>query len=396
MIQEKVSVSNTASYAIDPLNPEAIRAMVETPGPCVTILLPPYRPGAQAQSMAAVLRTKLQETARLLSVGKISNAAAKDLLDPLEQLTRDENFLAGSHWGRAIYASPGNLRQFELIGPINEALTVGERFHVRPLLAELHLPAEFYLLKLSKKDVALLRCTHFRAEPVPLPKGVPETLEAAMEFEQPDHDLENRSVAGASAGSMRRVRFGTGSGRETQQTHLSDFYKAVDRGVVELLNNGKVPLVLAGVDEDTAIYRMVNTYTNLLSRNVPSAAAGTVPLKDESIEQAYWIVRSEVAEKAASRLAEWRERATPARFSVHLEEILNASLDGRVDRIFIDESARRVGVFARANEHGHSTWGEEDLLNVAAVETIRHRGLAFALPNSKMPDGTAIAAVFRY
>ena len=51
-----------------------------------------------------------------------------------------------------------------------------------------------------------------------------------MAFKQPDHDLENRSAAGSSVGSMRRIRFGTGSGRETQQTYLADLYKEVDRG----------------------------------------------------------------------------------------------------------------------------------------------------------------------
>jgi hypothetical protein len=196
---------------------------------------------------------------------------------------------------------------------------------------------------------------------------------------------------------MRGIRFGTGSGRETQHTYLSDFYKAVDRGVGERLNGSNAPLVLAGVHEDTAIYRMIDTYPNLLSRGISGSPSGSTPVNEnEVVEQAYWIVRSDNAEKAAARLVEMKERVSPARFSIHLEAILHAAAEGRVDSIYIDESAQRVGLFADAKHAGGSTWGEEDLLNRVAVETILNGGLAFALPNSGMPDGAAVAAVFRY
>jgi len=389
MIEAKVS-------AVESFGLENLQEMVKSSAPCITVLLPCYRPGAQAKSMAAILKTNLQEVARQLATRKISESAIAELLDPLEQLTQDEEFLAGSRWARAIYRASGMLRQRQLVGPINQALTIGACFNLRPVLAELHLPAEFYLLKLSKKRVELLRCTNLQAEPVEL-RGVPPSLEEALAFKPPDHDLENRSPAAASIGAagMRGVRFGTGSGRETQQTYLSDYYKSVDRGVRERLNGTNAPLVLAGVHEDESIYRMINTYPNLLSRGIPGSPTGSAPAKEnEVVEQAYWIVRAATAEKAAARLAELKERVSPARFSVHLEAVLQASAEGRVESIYIDESAQRVGVFDA--QHGAPNWGEEDLLNRAAVETILHGGLAFGLPNSAMPDGVGVAALFRY
>jgi len=390
MIEAKVS-------AVESFGLENIQELVKASGPCISVLLPSYRPGAQAKSMAAILKTNLQEAARQLALRKISEAAITDLLDPLEQLTQDEEFLAGSRWGRALYRSSGILRRLTLIGPVNQALTIGACFNLRPILAELHLPPDFYLLKLSKKRFDLFRCNHLQAERVELPKGVPETLDDFLAFKQPDHDLEDRSAAGASAGAMHGIRFGTGSGRETQHTYLSDYYKAVDRGIAGRLNGSGAPLVLAGVQEDTGSYRTINTYPNLLSRGISGSPSGSTPAKENDVvEQAYWIVRSDNAEKAAARLAELKERVSPARFSLHLEPILHAAAEGRVDRIYIDESAQRVGFFADAAHGGRLSWGEEDLLNRAAVETILHSGLAFALPNSGMPDGAAVAAVFRF
>lgn len=383
--------------AVESLSLENVQEMVRQPGPCLSLFLPSYRPGGQAKSMAALIKTHLQEAARRLALMKIPEATVTDLLEPLENLTQEEQLLAGSHWGRAIYRSPSVFRQFEFVGPVNAALTIGGCFHLRPILAELYLPAQFYLLKLSKKGVELLRCARLKAEPVELPKGVQETLVAALALEPPDHDLENRYAVGGSTGSMRGVRFGTGSGRETQHTYLADYYKMVDRGIRELLNGSGAPLVLAGVDEDTAIYRMANTYPNLLAAGVSGSFSGSMSIKENDLlQQAYWIVRSDSTEKAAARLSESRERLSPARFSVHLDAILHSAVEGRVDRIYIDESAQRVGVFNDAKRADRSNWGEEELLNLAAVETILHAGQAFTLPNGRMPDEAAVAAVFRY
>jgi len=388
MIATKVS-------ALESLQLEAIQGLVRSPGPCVTLLLPAYRPGEQAQSMAGVIKSNLKVAARQLMDGKIPASIRADLLDPLEDLTWDPALLKGSHWGRVIFRSQELFRQSELIEPISTAVVVAGCFQVRPILAELHLPAEFYLLKLTKKRVELLRCAALHAQPVKLPKGVPETLEEAMAFKQPDHDLENRSPAGGSIGSMRGVRFGTGSGRETQQTHLADFYKLVDHGLHTLFSNGRAPLVLAGVEEDTALYGAVNRYPNLLKQSIHGGSGGALAEYD-LLRQAYAIVRSDCIGQAAKALLESKERFAPARYSTDLNIVLQAALDGRVSSLFIDEFAKRSGVFQGPKRRGPWSWGEEDLLNAAAVETILHGGKAFALPASKMPDRAVVAAILRF
>jgi len=383
--------------AVESLNLENLQETVRPPGPCISLFLPPYHPGGQAKSMAALLKTNLQEAVRRLDLLKTPESTAADLLGPLDQFTHDEQFLAGSQWSRAIYRSKDVLRQFEMIGPVNAALTVGGCFHIRPILAELHLPSEFYLLKVSKAGAELMRCAGLRAEPMDWPKGVQETLVAALAFEPPDHDLEGRYAVRASTGAMGGIRFGTASERETQRTYLADYYKMIDRGIRQLLNGGGAPLVVAGVEEDTVIYRMANTYPNLLAAGVHGSFSKSMAGKDNRVlQQAYWIVRSDSTEKASARLRETRERLAPARFSIHLDAILHSAMEGRVDRLYIDESAQRMGVFPEGTHNGRFNWGEEDLLNLAAIETVRQGGQAFALPNSRTPDGTVIAATLRY
>ncbi|HYL38727.1 MAG TPA: hypothetical protein VEV17_22610 [Bryobacteraceae bacterium] len=381
--------------ALESLQLNDMQELVGSPGPCVTLLLPPYRPGAQAQPAASILKTQLQEAVRQLGTRRVPESVTTDLMAPLRQLTEMAEFQSGSNLGCAIFRSSDVFAKFDLMGPVKTDLTVGGSFYIRPILAELHLPAEFYLLKLSKKGVALLRCAHLRAEPVAMPKGVPETLEEAMEFKPPDHDLFNRSTAGPSVGAMQGVTFGTGSGREKQHAHLADFYKAVDRGIEELLRNGSAPLVLAGVEEDIASYRLVNTYKYLVEEGI-HGSPGNGTSQEDLLRQAHRIIREDSMRKDAAALAEARERVPAARFSIDLNAILAAAVEGRIHRLYLDQAARKPGVFHGARRGERWDWGEEDLLNVAAVETILQGGVPFSLPGQRMPAGAAAAAILRY
>lgn len=380
--------------AQESLQLEKIRELIRLPGPCITLLLPAYRPGEQSEPPATLIKSDLREVARQLAQDGIPEPMTKELLEPLEQLTEDSDGPAGSHSGSVIFRSLDTFRQFALMEPIKPSWHVGGCFEIRRLLPELHMPAHFMLLKVSKKNVEAFRCTGLHAEPVKLPHGVPETLEEALAFKAPDHDLENRSPAGPSTGAMHGVRFGTGSGRETQSTYLADFYKAVDRGVRELLGASEMPLVLAGVNEETILYRMINRYPNLLAASVQGSQYES--LEKDMLRHAYSIVRSACAERALRAFEDSKERTAPARFSINLNDILRSAVDGRVEILYIDEFAERFGVFEGTRRSARGYWGEQDLVNIAAVETMLHGGQAFVLPSGRMPEGIAVAAILRF
>jgi len=396
MTETKMKVKLTT----EPLLKEIIPELIHTPGPCITLLLPPYRPGEPGEPLAALLKTDMQEAAKRLATRRIAEPVIADLLEPLHQLSHEEESLAGSGSARVIFRSHGVFRQLELPVPPSPArdCTVGDCFWIRPILASLALPPHVYVLEVTKKAVTLLACGFTGVARVDLPKGTPKTLDEALGLDQPDHDLMNRSAAGPSIGAMHGVQFGTGSARETQHAHLRDFYGAVDRGVKQLLRWNQAPLVLAGVDEDVAIYRSVSTYSKLLEQGMhgsPGAAPSGAMPPDQILRHAHDIALFDFERRAGLELAESNERLAPARFATDLDGILRAAVEGRVSVLYLDDNGRRTGNFDGKVFGGSTNWHDEDLLNVAAVETLLRSGVVYSLPSHLM-TGSVAAAAFRY
>lgn len=392
-----IDTKNELKLTSDPLTLKTVTELAGTAGPCITVILPPYRPGEPAKPAATLLKTDLQEVAEKLVARKATPAIVEELLEPLRQLSHEEEALAGSGFARVIFRAPGVFRQFDLRFPPTpaQACIVGDCFSIRPLLQSLAVPEKIYVLEVTKKAVTLLGCTSRDVARVELPQGTPNALEDVLGFDAPDHDLVNRSSAGPSVGAMHGVQFGTGYGREADHAHLHDFYRAVDRGVNQLLHASASPLILAGVDEDVNIYRSVNTYPDLTAQSI-SGSAGETLNRTRLLHQAQDIALFSRQRAAALRMKEAKERFTPGRFSVDLRTILQAAAETRVLDLYLDENAGRIGTFEGKVFGGRCNWHNEDLLNAAAVETLLGGGTLFSLPSHAMPAGAVAGATFRY
>jgi len=385
-----VAINSSAAQVLDL---GTIREILLSPGPCVTMLLPTYRPGEPAGSPATILKANIQEAAKQLAERSLPKSAIASLLQPLQNIAEDPAFAAGSHWGRAIFRSPNVFQHFYLTNAVVGALlTVGGCFAIRHLAWELSRPRVFHVLALSKTHVALLRCAGLHAEIANLPPGVPETLMEALALKAPDHDLEGRSAVGASTGAMHSVRFGTGSGRERQQAHLADYYKLVDRGLQQTCRESGVPLLLAGVEEDVAIYQAGSAYRHLLKNSIPGSP-DLIREQTEILKQAYAILRTDAIERQRAALLAAKERTAPPGFITDPDTILRATFEGRVRELYLNERGEKAGVFERGM---YQSWGQEDLLNLAAVQTIIHDGKACSLPAEMMPDGLAAIGIMRF
>ena len=188
-----------------------------------------------------------------------------------------------------------------------------------------------------------------------------------------------------------------GSDREAKDQFLAHFFKQIDRGVNEVLRGRTAPVVAAAVEYELPIYRSINTYPHLAEEAVRGAPDG---LKGgEMHARALEALRLCREKEVDSALAEWNHKVGGGASS-RLKEVITAAHEGRVLTLLVSDSLEKTGVFdettysVKGRETG--TAEDEDLVNDAAVQAILHAGKVYVVPHNKMPNGAALAAVFRF
>ncbi len=284
--------------------------------------------------------------------------------------------------GLVLYRSPGLFRHFLLRDAIEDFVTVSLRFQIRPLVSLMSREQEFYVLCLSEKHTRLFLYTYQCRQELHLRRLAPQSLQAWMNTRTPDHVLDNRSAGGPSLGKMKGVMFGTSTDRERHDEYLRHFFKEVDEGVRRILDGqtgSRTPaMILAGVDEEVALYRRVNSYPRLAERAVAGSPDGFEP--NELHERVMDIGREIQPPLLQKALDQVKEVFGTKRAVFEAEEIVQRAEEGRVADLLLseDEGPR------------------DDLVNLAALKTIQHRGHAFAVKKSMLPDGTDVVALLRY
>jgi len=372
------------------INAADIKELAARKGPCVTIFIPDHHPGAQAGSRPALVRDMIHGADVLLHHNKALRAQAGDMLAPLEGFAQAEEVESGGP-GFAIFAAPHHIDIFQMPGIGAASAGVASHFALLPLVERVYTPQEFCILGLSTKHLRLLRYRGGTCEDIPLPPQVPESVEAAGGFKAPDHDLENRSTAGVSTGSMKAVHFGTLSDREAAGEYQQHFFGIVAHGLKDTLKGA--PLLLAGVHEEVAMYRRVSRYVHILESEI----AGNIEfLELEDVARAAEAAAREHYLRAGKKvLAQFREMPDRARtLGGDPHQVLRAAAAGRVHKLCVREMSGVHGHMEHELDTVHL--GNEDLLNAVVVETIRHGGEVYMLPPGEMPASNPLAAILRF
>jgi hypothetical protein len=364
-----------------------LQTLSRAEGPCVTIILGAHAGGTGSRPSATTLKTLLPEIKHALVACDVNPQDADSLLEPLEAMTDEAVLRAGHENPICIFRSPREFHCFSVRAAAEPEWHVDERFFVLPILAHLDYRNSFLLLALAAKHVRLLRCEGPEISAIPFPDGVPES---EGEFIGETDEGENTSGRAATLRSSQ-------SPAVKNPHFLSDFMKAIDRGLQPVYREMGLPLVLAGVDEETAAYRTVSEYASLVPQGLKLSPDGGV-------------TGTELAHAAAEVLKHWCNPAEkqaladltamgPARRSTDSTAILQAAAGGRVQHLLVQRGSRMIGDAQRILGLGASegyVYRSADLVNAAAVEVLKHKGMVWLLEPEHMPEAVPMAAVMRY
>lgn len=333
---------------------------------------------------------------------QLHSAQVEDLLEPLRTLLDDKWFWQHASDGLAIFRSAQVFRPLRLPSSFREQIVVSDHFYLKPLLSVLTSEGHFYILALSHNAVRLLACTQDSASELKLPKQVPTSLAEFLGGEERENELQSHSSASfgtvGKGGRHPTIFHGQGVGTDDEKDDTLRYFQHIDRGLHELLKDQTVPLVLAGVEYLFPIYQQANSYPHLLEQGI---TGNPDKLKAETIRGKAWaIVEPVVSQARLEAAAYYRDFADTEQTSSNISEIVPAAYYGRVASLFIALDQEQWGTFDPATDtlqvHEQAQAGDEDLLDLAATQTLLHDGLVYVVEQTSMPDEAPLAAVFRY
>lgn len=377
-------------------NKEELRKLSEQRGPGhVSIYMPTARKGVETLQGPVRLKNLLRKAQDQVSEEK--------LLEEAWSLVDNYEFWQHQDDGLALLISPSGTHKFQLPFPIEEELFVNDRFHLKPLMRG-HMKNDlFYLLTLSQRQIRLFEAHQFGLRSLALPDRIPKTLEEAMRYEDETRGhhfspgSQGRHAGGIAPFSGHGV---DASDKENLKADVLMFFKQIDRGVMELIAAENAPLLLAGLDYLHPIYREANTYPHLIAdRGVHRAVDDMRP--EELHELAWPVIEPMFEQDRENTLERFHTLRARGLASSDVREVVPAAMDGRVESLLVSVGDHQWGVFQpdthrvelfhdRASAHG------EDLLDLAAVNTMLHGGWVMAVDKDRLPEQTRMAAVFRY
>lgn len=333
----------------------------------------------------------------LLSVAKqkledagLNPAEREEFLEPGRRLVSDDSFWQHQSRGLSAFLSSEGLLTFKLPFAVDESLVIDDHFHVKQLLPLHSRNGVFYMLELGLHHVRLYQAGKYSFHEIHL-HDVPESIEEALKFDDSQSQLHSHTRRPERQGAMNAVFHGHGVGIDGRKDGIHRFFLEVERRISAVLADSRSPLVLVGLDFLQPLYREVNSYQYLLPKGVThNSEKGARP---ETLHAEAWkMVEPEIDNSMREARDLFNELADTERTETRIEEIAGASLNDRVETLFINPHEERIG---RANRD--TLDGEEDLVDLAAVQTIRHGGTVYTVDsNDAVPGPSVAAAIYRY
>ncbi len=370
---------------------------------CVSLYMPMAR-ADQTQQNPIRLKNLLKQAETQLVERGMRAPEAKALLEPAQGLLPLREFWERPADGLVAFVSPNMFRHFRLPTRLEERVVINSRFYVKPLLPFLTGNGQFYVLALSQGEVRLLRGTRDNIVEVPLDDPrVPKSLDQALKYDQLEEQTQVHSFPSGEPNAkfgQTAIFHGHGVGEEDAKTNIRRFFQQLEAGVRKRLGDGKAPLVLAGVEYLHPIYKQVNTYPNLLDEGILGNPSESSP---ETLHAQAWKIIEPGFQAPMHQQREEYEKFM-GRHDQHAsndpEVIVPASFYGRVATLFVDKDAQVWGAFdpadGRIEVRSQRTPRDEDLVDLASIQTLRNNGMVYVLPREQMPDQSPLAAIFRY
>jgi hypothetical protein len=378
-----------------------VKKLISTDGGAhVSVFMPTHHRGGEDQQDPIRLRNLLRQAEEKLVVKGMRAAEARSMLKPVETLLTDNLFWRQQSDGLALFLDSSQYFYFRLPVILKEEVGVGERFYIKPVVSLLSDCGWFYVLAISQNEIRLLQCTAFGSTRKDT-TGIPKNMEEALLYETPDNRIQYHVPApagGSNFGGATAIQTGEGSRPNYNKRNIMIYLDRVSKGIKTVLKQEKAPMVLAGVEYLHSLYREANTYRNLLAEGILGNPDG---VSDATLREQGWaVVRPYFDNAKRDAVAEFNKSAGTGLTAAGPNDVIPAAYHGRVRFLFLAEQAQQWGNFRAETDtvtvHNQADPGDEDLLDLAAYQTLNHAGTIYVLKPEDVPGKAALSAILRF
>lgn len=362
--------------------------------PRLSLYMPTVEAGVETRQNAIRLKNLMRQAETELLERGVPAPTVRELLKPASGMQRDRSYWQQQGRGLALFMAPDFVRDLRLPFEVPELISVGERFHLKPLLPYTTGDHRYYLLALDLEQIRLYQANQFEIERISI-EDVPTAAEEGLRFDDPESQLQFHTSTAAPGGKRPAQFFGQAA--EVKDGLLRYFHK-VDRSLQQYLADKNRPLVMVGIGYSLPIYRQANSYPHLMERGIDRNPEGMSP---NELRDAAW-------ELIAEQLSDQRQHAAQAFGDLmpkqqafnEVEQVVAAAHAGAVDTLFLARNRQVWGSYdteaQQAQIHVRRQPGDSDLLDLAAVQVWKNDGDIHLVEAEQVPGEGPVAATLRF
>lgn len=349
---------------------------------CVSLYLPTTPLTQEAQADRIALANLAREAVEQMRAAGHAPRLIEAVADRLHEAIDDDVFWSLQARSLAVFATADNLRTFRLANRLRASVEVADRFHIKPLLRAVTVEQEAFVLALAQGGVRLIEVS------ADLP---------ARHVRVPDLPADMSDAVGRSGLDSRSPR-GRIQGSEGKKVRMTQYARAVDAGLRDLLGGRETPLILAAAPPLDSIFRAACTYPHLAERTIGGNPETTA---DHDLALAARAILDDLHREQVHQFqALFETRSNEGRTTTDIAQAAKAATFGAVAAIAFDIDAHVPGVVD--DDDGSVTFADRASADThGVVDQIVARALLagariLALRRAEIPGGGELAAILRY
>jgi hypothetical protein len=370
--------------------------------PAISIYLPTHKAGREIRQDAIRLRNQLSEIAERLRADR-RGPEVDLLIEPARRLLDDEEFWRHQEHGLAIFIAPGFHRVHRLPIAMPEEYAIGRHFWIRPLLPLIDATGWFWLLAVTSGRTRLHRGSRWEISEVGdigLPQGVGEIRNETV-FQEQHYASPTGRPSFAPSGLSKAQSFGD-TPEDLRKVQLLELLRRIAGAVEPVVRREPAPVILAAQPEIQGNFREMAGWKELLPEGIQENPDA---MSDDELREKAWALldperdrrRDEAIGRLGGLIGTGKAATTP-------EEIVTAARQGRVALLFLPPDWKIWGQVIEAGDrpedrivaHDEKAEDDDDLLNYAAILTLRQGGEVMPVEPAHLPRRAPAAAILRY